>query len=186
MERIPESLHSPFLMFRHPVLENILCFFSGFVVVITMGTGWESSTIWRWASYLFAASYNHAGASRETTREQDGILLPFFYLTYYLRYFWSFFRYFSSDETHILPTDRDRSGERTVGTKWRTHDPIFASLINCFGLTKIFSPPPDHPPQQVWPVTFSSVQHLPPVRVIFLDAYYVLDVDIMPTEKENQ
>ena len=26
-------------MLRHPVLENILCFFAGFVVVITMGTG---------------------------------------------------------------------------------------------------------------------------------------------------
>ena len=31
------------------------------------------------------ASYNHSGVSRETTRDRDGILLPFFYLTYYLR-----------------------------------------------------------------------------------------------------
>jgi hypothetical protein len=87
---------------RAPVLENILCFFAGFVVVITMGT----------------ASYNHSGVSRETTRERDGILLPFFYLTYYLR---------------------DRAGEDGAAVKWRTHDPIFGRCLAALGLAGFFS-----------------------------------------------
>ena len=88
-----------------------------------------------------SASYNHSGVSRETTREQDGILLPFFYLTYYLRCF-------SKPKMKLIPTDRDRSSEQTaVGGKWRTHDPIFSGLINCLGLSNLFSPPAV--PQQV-------------------------------------
>ena len=71
-------------MFRHPVLENIFCFFAGFVVVITMGTGSKIPSS-KFRRIFISASYNHSGVSRETTRERDGILLPFFYLTYYLR-----------------------------------------------------------------------------------------------------
>lgn len=50
-------------------LELVCSFLLGFVVMILMGT----------------ASYNHFGVSREGLREKEGILLPFFYLTYYLR-----------------------------------------------------------------------------------------------------
>ena len=83
---------------------------------------------------MISASYNHSGVSRETTRERDGILLPFFYLTYYLRYF-------SRLKTKLTDTDRDRSSESVVGGKWRTHDPIFSGLINRLGLRNLFSPP---------------------------------------------
>ena len=80
-----------------------------------------------------SASYNHSGVSRETTREQDGILLPFFYLTYYLRCT------LISGTLQLFP--RDRSGESAKG-KWRTHDPIFSGLIKCLGLENTFSSSP--------------------------------------------
>ena len=80
-----------------------------------------------------SASYNHSGVSRETTREQDGILLPFFYLTYYLRCT------LISGTLQLSP--RDRSGESAKG-KWRTHDPIFSGLIKCLGLENTFSSSP--------------------------------------------
>ena len=82
-----------------------------------------------------SASYNHSGVSRETTREQDGILLPFFYLTYYLRC-----TLISGTPRPTLPP-RDRSGESAKG-KWRTHDPIFSGLIKCLGLENTFSSSP--------------------------------------------
>jgi len=57
------------LLPNYVALENIFSFLLGFSILIVMGT----------------ASYNHFGVAREVTRETDGILLPFFYLTYYLR-----------------------------------------------------------------------------------------------------
>ena len=57
------------LLPNHVALENIISFLLGFCVLILMGT----------------ASYNHFGVARESSREEEGILLPFFYLTYYLR-----------------------------------------------------------------------------------------------------
>lgn len=87
-------------------LENILSFFSGFFVVICLGT----------------ASYNHSGVSREETREEDGILLPFFYLTYYLR---------------------DRKREETMYClrveKYKTHDVAFRKIIKALGLVELFN-----------------------------------------------
>ena len=34
---------------------------------------------------LGITSYNHSGISRESRREEEGILFPFFYFSYYLR-----------------------------------------------------------------------------------------------------
>ena len=91
---------------NHPIVENLICFISGFIIVIVMGT----------------ASYNHSGVSREAARERDGILLPFFYLTYYLR---------------------DRERERTMYSlrvdKYRTHDAVFGKNIKAFGLVELFN-----------------------------------------------
>ena len=68
------------------------------------------------------ASYNHFGVSREVTRETDGILLPFFYLTYYLR---------------------DRKKEKMMYSlrvnKYRTHDAVFGKTIKDLGLVELFN-----------------------------------------------
>lgn len=71
-------------------VENAVTFFLSFMIIILMGT----------------ASYNHFGVARESRRDKEGILLPFFYLTYYLR---------------------DRSEESAEST-FTTHDATFAKL----------------------------------------------------------
>jgi len=77
-------------------------FLFGFFVVISLGT----------------ASYNHFGVARERSREQDGILLPFFYLTYYLR---------------------DRGMEEDKEELHKTHDTVFEKAIDFLGCSSVFN-----------------------------------------------
>ena len=79
-------------------LELALTFSLGFIVMIVMGT----------------ASYNHFGVAREGLREKEGILLPFFYLTYYLR-------------------NRDNEVETKV---FKAHDAKFYKLIKMWNSKK--------------------------------------------------
>ena len=74
-------------------VENIVSFLLGFLVLVLLGT----------------ASYNHFGVSREAVRESEGILLPFFYLTYYLR-------------------DRSHESKDAI---FRPHDDHFEQLKSC-------------------------------------------------------
>ena len=122
-----------------------------------------------------SASYNHSGVSRETTREQDGILLPFFYLTYYLRCTLTSGTprpSFSSPGTGAVSL-RKESGGRTTrsspawsnASDWRTPSQAHLRLpprtLNKFDLrdvSKTFHAPVES-------------QHLSPVHVIFLATY---------------
>ena len=77
IDRIPESL--PSFMFRHPVLENILCFFAGFVVVITMGTGSKSpvlNTLMTSPLSLVQPLGGFSGDHKGATRHSPSLLLP--------------------------------------------------------------------------------------------------------------
>ena len=89
--------------YNHVDLANIASFFIAFAIVILMGT----------------ASYNHFGVAREARREEEGILLPFFYLTYYFR-------------------DRNKEAHNGVGgssyQSFITHDDKFARIAECLGL----------------------------------------------------
>ena len=82
-------------------LENVASFLTAFAMVILMGT----------------ASYNHFGVAREARREEEGILLPFFYLTYYFR-------------------DRDREEASGGGStqSFITHDDKFAKMAECLSI----------------------------------------------------
>ena len=77
IDRIPESL--PSFMFRHPVLENILCFFAGFVVVITMGTGSKSpvlNTLMTSHLSLVQPLRGFSGDHKGARRHSPSLLLP--------------------------------------------------------------------------------------------------------------
>ena len=65
-------------IFRHPVLENILCFFAGFVVVITMGTGSKLYNPQKECLMLslLQSLWGFSGDNKGARRHSPSLLLP--------------------------------------------------------------------------------------------------------------
>ena len=56
------------------------------------------------------ASYNNFGVQRESRKDEEGVLFPFFFLTYYLR-------------------DRSRDSRTLPNSHFATHDETFAKIM---------------------------------------------------------
>ena len=79
--------------FSLPV-KNAISFLFSYGIIILMGT----------------ASYNNFGVQRESRKDEEGVLFPFFFLTYYLR-------------------DRSRDSRTLPNSHFATHDETFAKIM---------------------------------------------------------
>ena len=79
--------------FSMPV-KNAISFLFSYGIIILMGT----------------ASYNNFGVQRESRKDEEGVLFPFFFLTYYLR-------------------DRSRDSRTLPNSHFATHDETFAKIM---------------------------------------------------------
>ena len=186
-------------MFRHPVLENILCFFAGFVVVITMGTGskqYNPQLFWSSPCLTFSLLqplWGFSGNNKGARRHSPSLLLPHLLpqVLFSPLGFWgtwginspTFQRLKTSDPTLLLGTGAVRALWEASGGRTTPSSPISSTVSD----SKTSS-------HQVLIQTLSSLlnksdwsnckppslsfqfdsQYLPPVHVIFLAAYYVL------------